>query len=223
MEHVYWLSESLVKFFNVELEFLDGICHSYGATPEEAFGPLLSIWRDKWMPQAGEAAEPLDDYIEDIMVYAPETGVGYVVGVGDEYGRPVHGNGDDEALSALVGLYKSGTPISISSVADGESIHVVEVRTRRTSSQGFGRTPEEAMQALLTRWRVDYAPDADADEGYLAEIRGEISIFEVKLGQAYIDDVENSDFSRPMTMKGDDPRFDTIFEDYTQVAKPWLG
>lgn len=218
-----------MKFFNVEVNLWPTIGTAYGKTPEQAFGALLSIWRDKWEPMVGEKAESLDEYSDDIVVYAPELGMGYVIAGGDDLARPVRATGDDTAFADLMRSYGSGEAIpetvgdSGHPVDEATVLYVATVDTPSTSSHGFGSTAEEALKALLTRWRVDFAPQAGADEGYLAEIRQDISIFEVMLGQAYIDDPSNTTLARPVMMKGDDPSLDAVFEEYTQVAKPWRG
>lgn len=218
-----------MKFFNAEVDLWPSIVTGYGKTPEEALGALLSIWRDEWAPMVGEQSKSLEEYKDDILVYAPEVGMGYVVGTGDDLGRPIHMTAANTAFAALMTSYRNSEAFQVKvsedapSTTDVSGLFVAKVDTRRTLSLGFGNTAEEAVQALLTRWRVDYAPQADADEGYLAEIREDISIFEVKLGQAYIDDPSNTTLARPVLMKGDDPSLDAVFEEYTQVAKPWRG
>jgi hypothetical protein len=210
-----------MKFFNAEIYLGYSNCTGYGRTPEEAFGALLSVWRDRWAPVSDEPADFLEENKEDILVYEPEVGTGYVVAGGDDLGRPIRMSGDNAAFADLMTAYLSGDVIPCKGEGEARPLFVAGINTRSTQSLGFGGTAEEAVQVLLARWRLDYAPEADADEGYLAEIREDMSIFEVDLGQGYIDNPENPALARPLSMRGDDPRLDAVFEEYTQVAKPW--
>jgi hypothetical protein len=209
-----------MKFFNAEI-YLGYKCTGYGRTPEEAFGALLSVLRDQRALTSDKPAEFLEEDQEDILVYEPAIGMGYVVGNGDDHGRPIKMSGDNSALAGLMKAYLEGDSIPGNAGGDPLPLFVASVDTRRTQSVGFGKSAEEAVQVLLARWRLDYAPEADADEGYLAEIREDMSIFGVKLGGGYIDNPENPTLARPLSMKGDDPRLDAVFEEYTQAAKPW--
>jgi hypothetical protein len=211
-----------MKFFNAEISLYPASkCTGYGQTAEEAFSSLLSALRAGQAPSFGKPVEFFEEDVEDIVVYEPDVGKGYVVGVGDNLGRPIKMSGSNPALAGLIKAYLDGEVIAGSAGDDQHPLFVASISTHRTQSVGFGESAKEAVQVLLARWRLDYAPEADADEAYLAEIREDMSVFEVKVGGGYIDNPENPALARPLVMKGDDPRLDAVFDEYTQAAKPW--
>jgi hypothetical protein len=101
-------------------------------------------------------------------------------------------------------------------------IFTAEVATNSTQSQGYGFTAEEAVAALLNRWRSDYASSSNADPHLLHALREELTVHMVELGQGYV--LGSHDlYSRPIVMRGDNNRLDHIFdEDLTNSQAPGL-
>jgi len=87
---------------------------------------------------------------------------------------------------------------------------LAEFESPNTRSRGAGKTPEEAVSALLLTWHR-WAEMSDADPDYMKEYREDIEINLVATGSGYLlgdtDALWHQD-----GLRGDDPRFDEIFE-----------
>jgi len=165
----------------------------------------------------------LRELSDEITIYEARTNQGYVNGKGDDLSQPVEATGDDDRFKLMFENYNAqvSTPPTSSPPQSRPPIFIVQVSSRYTKCHGFGITPEEAVRALLLTWRVDYAPDAEADEGFLAEVRPDMKIYRVQLGQGFIDSPEEGHFTRPIAMFGNDAAIESAFRDYQALAKPW--
>jgi hypothetical protein len=85
----------------------------------------------------------------------------------------------------------------------------------------LGRTPEEALEAMVKLWVEEYTPTHGGEADYLHQCREDIGISKIEPGRAYIRG--STDFLWTETfLTADDVRFDEIFEKYgpTPSAKP---
>jgi hypothetical protein len=90
------------------------------------------------------------------------------------------------------------------------AIFVAEFESTNTTSHGYGINAEEAVVALVFRWRDDYAPHSGASPDYLEEYRDDIKVFEVELGKGYVMGVSDVHARKPCAI-GSDSRFDDAF------------
>lgn len=92
-------------------------------------------------------------------------------------------------------------------------LYMAKFESTNTEQVAFGNTPEEALEAMLKLWVEEYAPTHGGDPNYLHDYREEIEISKVETGKAYIKG--STDFFWAKNgHRGDEDRFDEIFEKY---------
>ena len=96
---------------------------------------------------------------------------------------------------------------------------VAEIQTRHTSSHAYGEYPADAVEALVRRWKEDYAPHSHADPEHLSELREEMEIFQVELGKGYVIGPTDA-FARELVARGDHPMFDEAFAVQASAPRP---
>lgn len=79
------------------------------------------------------------------------------------------------------------------------------------TARGCGRTPEEAVQALVEVWQHKYAPMSEADPEYILKFRDDVTICACMPGEGYVKAGTDHLWHKKI-LAGDDRRFDAIFE-----------
>jgi hypothetical protein len=96
-----------MKIYVAEMETRHTFSHGYGETATEALRALLQRWREDYVPESGADPDYPEEIREDIGVFHVELGKGYVMGTGDDLGRPRVANGDAAMFDEVFESFRS--------------------------------------------------------------------------------------------------------------------
>ncbi len=95
-------------------------------------------------------------------------------------------------------------------------LYTAEYQTMLINAQGYGRSPEEALKALIDRWQGDWAKTTKADKDHLTKNRDDIRLFEIELGKGYV--IGSHDMcAYPFMGLGSEARYDRLFDNNPSI------
>jgi hypothetical protein len=91
-----------------------------------------------------------------------------------------------------------------------DALWIAEIEFPNADARAFGKTPEDAVKALIASW-TKYAKMAQADPELIIECRDEVTINRCDPGRGYV--IGGTDHLwHDVTVNSNDARFDDLFE-----------